>query len=158
VVDRGHHLYGRLSEIKERMGKAKYERPEDVKPSLCGLDDGTPQALTTYQLAEMISGMFRRVVATLLVIGWISLSGFDVIEDLDEVPGQAAMSTSSSEHAATKPGGFDPLANNMIESANRTQQAVSFSFPLTRTRVFADPIQIYRKHSSLHKLYRVFLL
>ena len=31
VVDRGHHLYGRLSEIKARTGKAKYERrPEDA--------------------------------------------------------------------------------------------------------------------------------
>ena len=105
----------------------------------------------------MIRSMFRRLVAALLIIGWISLSGFDVIEDLDEAPGQIQIS-------ATPDAGLGPkramgaLANNIIESAGRTKPAsfapVDFGCVVFRLA----PITEFRKHSQLHKLFRVFLI
>lgn len=41
----------------------------------------------------MISIMFRKLIAALLILGWISLSGFDLVEDLDEVPWHAQRDT-----------------------------------------------------------------
>jgi hypothetical protein len=71
----------------------------------------------------MIAGMFRKVIAALLIVGWVSFSGFDVVEDLDEMPGQIAVSSRSADGSAdSKRGGWGPLANNIIESAYRTQQ------------------------------------
>jgi hypothetical protein len=105
------------------------------------------------------------VLAALISIGWISLSGFDVVEDL-EVPGQSQLSTALNE-SSPRSGQFwqfidfhddwQPLPNNIIELANRTKatkiEAVTFSlifFPYVRPAEF-------RKHSP-HKLFRVFLI
>lgn len=91
----------------------------------------------------MIRGMWKRVLAALILLGWISLSGFDVVEDLDEVPGQSQLS--------------EPLPNNTIESASRTKaptiEAVTFS-PIIF--YYLRPTE-FRKH-SLHKLFHVFLI
>ncbi|HEY3167659.1 MAG TPA: hypothetical protein VGK57_10555, partial [Candidatus Binatia bacterium] len=67
--------------------------------------------------------MCRRLFSALLILGWVSLSVFDVVEDLDEVPGQAAVSSSSPDDGISKRGGWGPLANNIIESATRTDPA-----------------------------------
>lgn len=107
----------------------------------------------------MIRRMCRRLLAALLIIGWVSLSGFDVVEDLDEVPGQVAVSTSSPDDSSTsKRGGWGPLANNIIESANRTQQVNSALVSFTPTIFAFDPVPVFRRHFQLHKLYRVFLI
>jgi hypothetical protein len=91
----------------------------------------------------MIRGMWKRVLAALIILGCISLSGFDVVEDLDEVPGQSQLS--------------EPLPNNIIESASRTKattfEAVTFSPIIFH---YVGPAE-FRKH-SLHKLFRVFLV
>lgn len=103
--------------------------------------------------------MCRRLLAALLIIGWVSLSGFDVVEDLDEVPGQVAVSTSSPDDSSTsKRGGWGPLANNIIESANRIQQLNSALVSFTPTIFAFDPVLVFRRHFQLHKLYRVFLI
>jgi len=115
--------------------------------------------LTSIRIAQIISNMCRKLVAALLIIGWISLSGFDVVEDLDEVPGQVAVSSSSSDDSSTsKRGGWGPLANNIIESANRTQQVNFAVVSFTPTIFDFEPVPIYRRHFQLHKLYRVFLI
>ena len=107
----------------------------------------------------MIRPMCRRVLAALLIFGWISLSGFDVVEDLDEVPGQAAVSKApDNDSSGSKRGGWGPLANNIIESANRTQKSEITPVAFTPTIVHFDLIPDFRRHFQLHKLYRVFLI
>ena len=102
--------------------------------------------------------MSRRLVVLLLIFGWISLSGFDVVEDLDEIPHSVNISSSSPDSTTAKRPGWGPLANNIVESANETEQvdiaedsciAISFEF---------CPLCDLERHISLHKLYRVFLI
>ena len=104
--------------------------------------------------------MCRRLVSALLIFGWISLSGFDVVEDLDEVPGQAAVSTAPDDAggAGSKRGGWGPLANNIVESASRTKQPNVALVTLIATICHLDLVLEFRKHSRLHKLHRVFLI
>jgi hypothetical protein len=102
--------------------------------------------------------MCRKLIAALLVIGWISLSGFDVVEDLDEVPGQRAVSTSSPyDNANAKRGGWGPLANNMVESANRTQ-SIEITIASFIATFEVESFRVIRRHFQLHKLYHVFLI
>jgi hypothetical protein len=114
----------------------------------------------------MIRGMWKRVLAALIILGWISLPGLDVVEDLDEVPGQSRLSTAPNEFKARSKHFWQfidfhdesqPLPNNIIELANRTKattiEAVTFSLIIFHYVRPAD----FRKH-SLHKLLRVFLI
>ena len=102
--------------------------------------------------------MWRKIVAVLLIFGWVSLSGFDVVEDLDGVPGQAALLSASDDRSSVKLSGDAPLANNIVESANRTQQSDLTLVNFIPTRCDCDTLLGFRRHSQLHKLYRVFLI
>jgi hypothetical protein len=103
--------------------------------------------------------MCTSLIAALLIIGWIGLSGFDVIEDLDEVPGQPAVSSPPDADTSTsKRGGWGPLANNIVESANRTQPTHIALVSLISTFATFDLTSDFRRHFPLHKLYRVFLI
>ena len=107
----------------------------------------------------MILNMCRKLIAVLLIFGWISLSGFDLVEDLDEIPGQVAVSSSSPDNSSTsKQGGWGPLANNMVESANLQQQTEISLFNFTSAIFHLDTVLDFRRHFQLHKLYRVFLI
>jgi len=104
--------------------------------------------------------MCRKVLAVLLTFGWVSLSCFDVVEDLDEIPRNASISSASPEHGSTStPRGWGPLANNIIESLSRVPKSADFSL-VTFTEVISHttPILNFRPHHELHKLYRVFLI
>src|SRR6266508_1223479 len=115
--------------------------------------------LTSVWIAWMIPSMCRKLVGVLLILGWISLSCFDVVEDLDEIPGQVAVSSSSPDESSTsKRGGWGPLANNIVESANPTQQTDVALVRFTPTIFDPDPVLDFRGHFQLHKLYRVFLI
>jgi hypothetical protein len=107
----------------------------------------------------MITPMRRRIAAVLVILGWVSLSCFDVVEDLDEIRGQVAVSSSSPGSSSTaKRGGWGPLANNIVESANRIPQTNVTIFRVTPTILDFVPVLDFRGHSQLHKLSRVFLI
>ena len=107
----------------------------------------------------MIRHMCRRLLAVLLILGWVSLSGFDVVEDLDEAPGQTAVSTAPDDQSSSsKRGGWGPLANNIIESANCTQETTVAFVTFFPTIFHCDSAPVFRRHFQLHKLYRVFLI
>lgn len=111
------------------------------------------------RLMRIIPNMWRRLVSALLIFGWVSLSGFDVVEDLDEVPGQAAVSSSSPDDKSLgKRGGWGHLANNMVESANPSQRTDATKVSFTPTIFKFEPVHDLRRHFQLHKLYRVFLI
>ena len=113
--------------------------------------------LTRLRIAQIILNMCRKLIVALLILGWISLSGFDVVEDLDEVPGQVSVSSASPINSA-KVGGRGPLANNMVESANRIPLADSVPVTFCEAVFELDPAPDFRRHFQLHKLYRVFLI
>ena len=117
------------------------------------------QSLTSSIIGRMIRRMCRGVLATLLIFGWISLSGFDLVEDLDEIPGQVAVSSASPKESSTlKVNGQAPLANNMVESANRIQDTEVSSTSFTPAIFHFVAVLDFRRHSQLHKLYHVFLI
>jgi len=103
--------------------------------------------------------MFRKFAALLVILGWVSLSCCDVVEDLDEIPGQVAVSSSSPDNSSTSlQFGWVRLANNIVESAPKTDQAgvnltgfvpVAFGF---------NRLVNLRRTFQLHKLYRVYLI
>ena len=103
--------------------------------------------------------MFRRLLAALVILGWVSLSGFDVVEDLDELPGQPSVSqTSGDGGSGLKRGGWGPLANNIVESAIRIKQ-IDFTLISLPARIFHfDLVLEHQRRLQLHKLYRVFLI
>jgi hypothetical protein len=107
----------------------------------------------------MIRRMCRKLLAVLLILGWVSLSGFDVIEDLDEAPGQTALSPAPDDATSgSKRGGWGPLANNIVESANRIQDTNVVLISIAETGFYYEPVFQFQKHFQLHKLYHVFLI
>jgi hypothetical protein len=114
------------------------------------LDNGFP--------SNDIIDMSRRFWAVLLIFGWVSLSGFDVLDDLDQVPGQAAVSRSSHEASSSSKRAMGALANHIDESANSAQKVHTLSVSLAPTIFAVDSLPDVHRHSQLHKLYHVFLI
>jgi hypothetical protein len=102
--------------------------------------------------------MCRRVGAILLILGWVSLSGFDLVEDLDGVPGLATLSSASDSSSGTHLDQWSPLANNIVESANRIHQTGLTLVNFMPTLFDCDTLLEFRRHSQRHKLYHVFLV
>ena len=116
--------------------------------------------MTRVVIAWKIRRVCRNLTVALVILGWVSLSCFDVVEDLDEIPGEVAISSASPDDSSTsKVGGWGPLANNIVESVDRipeTADVVLITF--TETIFDFDPVLNLRRHFQLHKLYRVFLI
>ena len=102
--------------------------------------------------------MCRKLIAALLILGWISLSCFDVVEDLDEIPTQAAVSSSSPDSSSSKISGWGPLLNNIVEFANFAERPDFSLVSFTPTTLEFDRIVDFRGHIHRHKLYHVFLI
>ena len=120
---------------------------------------GQRPPLTSLVIRWMIRRMCRRLLAVLLILGWVSLSGFDVVEDLDEAPGQTALSPAPDDATSgSKRGGWGPLANNIVESANRIQDTNVVLISIAETGFDYEPVFQFQKHFQLHKLYHVFLI
>jgi len=101
--------------------------------------------------------MCRKVIATLLIVGWVILSGFDVLEDL-ECPGQAAVNISHDADPTATVAGWGLLANNIVESAYRLYQVYIVLVDSTTVTFGPDAVLDLHTYFQLHKLYRVFLI
>jgi hypothetical protein len=105
----------------------------------------------------MIRRMRTRLISALLIIGWVSLSGFDLIEDLKFESERSACSQGAKSHSSQwsrHPG----LANNIVESAVTANPDYS---PLLRLNNCSSSIQLLsplHRVLELHKLHRVFLI
>jgi hypothetical protein len=101
--------------------------------------------------------MLRKSLAVLLVLSWIILSGFDVVEDLD-LPDQVELSKSA---AAEFPGApwSCRLVNNIVESANASsgRDAVVVAEPVVGRAPFAA-LPVSHTKLKLHKLHAIFLI
>jgi hypothetical protein len=98
-----------------------------------------------------------RIIALLLVFSWITLSGFDVVEDLD-LSDQIEFQ-SSTDGPLIDNGSTGVLAVNIDESSDYTPTRLP-SLP----EQFASATTVYTPHlfikkiSKLHKFHRVFLI
>jgi hypothetical protein len=101
----------------------------------------------------MIAAMFGRLIAVSLILGWVTLSGVDLREDLVDLSSHARDFSTPSKRVA-----LAPVAHNIIQSANRVPR-----FDVTLSNFIPNilavaPILDSRRHFQLHKLFRVFLI
>ena len=114
--------------------------------------------LTSCAFLGTIAAMPRNGAAALVIVGWLTLSCYDIAEDLNQLAGQTTISTSTAKHGSAKPGAAGgPLANNIVESANRTPRDITITSIMEFTRS-GGAGSAFRRHSPLHKLHRVFLI
>jgi len=103
--------------------------------------------------------MRSKIVASLLIFGWVLLSGVDLVEDLDEISGHGAISSAASpDSVKSKRVGWGALANNIVESGARLPQVFGELSSLTTVFFDLETYFEFRRHFRLHKLYRVFLI
>jgi hypothetical protein len=115
--------------------------------------------LTIFRITTIFPIMRGRVIAALVVLGWISLSCFDVLEDLDELSGQVSVATlPDAAHPGINRRGWGSRANNMVESASFSQRPAALSVDFMPVTFRFPPVFDLRRHFQLHKLYRVFLI
>jgi hypothetical protein len=100
--------------------------------------------------------MYRKSLAVLLVCFWVILSGFDLLEDLDESLNPGSQSSRASRVPHGTPG--INIANNIVESADRIQPFYADLLELPSAHSSADLSLSFKKTSRLHKLNRVFLI
>jgi hypothetical protein len=113
--------------------------------------------LTTAANEEMIRRMRRNVIPGVLILGWITLSGLDLLEDFKDLHGQLLVSSASSPEHAKSQDAWGTSVNNIVESATRIPEGtMAFSRP-TATLGDGSPIVDFRGYFLRHKFYRVFL-
>jgi hypothetical protein len=105
----------------------------------------------------MIRSMRSKFLALGLVFAWLLLSGLDLLEDLDKVPSDGAISSAASTDGPKwKRNGWGALANNIVESATRLPHAAFESASRAAAILDLDAGFDFRRCFRLHKLYRVF--
>jgi len=103
-----------------------------------------------------IACMARKFLALLLITSWISLSGFDVLEDLD-LPDQFELYSSTASPLLDHGRTARPT-HNIIESAGHSRlRYVSFMERPAAQLVICSPMPT-QKIYKLHKLHHAFLI
>lgn len=126
--------------------------------SSCVQEDDEPKYSATvdnlcFQLD--IHLMLRRALAFLLVLFWVVLSEFDVLEDLN-LPG--GIEIDSSTDVPLSGGQTGRLVNNSVESADNSRIRRFAVLDQRIIDVFVDTHTRFPKSFKLHKLHRVFLI
>ena len=100
--------------------------------------------------------MLRKRLALLLVLSWVILSGYDVVEDLDLPDGIELHNPTDA--LSRGPGSAGLLARNIIESADRPHlHCVSLSEHYLEFTASFTP-NLSQKVFKLHKVNQVFLI
>jgi hypothetical protein len=99
--------------------------------------------------------MFRKLLAGLLVVSWVILSGFDLLEDL-KLPTPLQIDASPASLPATKPRLH--AVNDIVESADGKSESDASMFALQSADVAVCKFADFKKVSRLHKLHRVYLI
>lgn len=101
--------------------------------------------------------MSRRLIAVLLAFAWVSLTGFDLLEDLKLAPGDSAYAQSGKSHSAQW-SRHHGLTNNIVESALSAHGNYAPLSRLNDSRPAIHPLSSLHRVLALHKLHRVFLI
>ena len=103
--------------------------------------------------------MYRRILALLLIGGWMTLAQIDMLEDIDD-PDSCMIANSRDVSDGSSPG-LNPLRNiahNIVESAARCDHAHAAIVFITPVHVVRESIADLRRASPLHKLFGIFLI
>ncbi len=101
--------------------------------------------------------MFGKLLAVWLVFGWVSLSAFDLLEDLNIASGDSTYTQTGKSHSPHWRRHLS-LVNNIVESAVCAHGGYS---PLLRLNVFKTtihPLASSHRVLELYKLHRVLLI
>lgn len=99
--------------------------------------------------------MLRKALAVLLILSWVILSGFDLLEDLD-LPIQAGIDGPLQDSGPKGPG--VDLVNNLLESGDRARFSHGGLFALPVVDLPVEATTVSKKVFKIHKLNHVFLI
>jgi hypothetical protein len=102
--------------------------------------------------------MLRKPLAALLILSWVVLSGFDLLEDLEFGTGLSAYSGGTDKSVPPYLKHLASLANNIIESAHGEQPSYLSLLGLTVSHSPSHSISSFHRVSELYKLHRAFLI
>lgn len=100
--------------------------------------------------------MLRKTLAVLLIVFWVILSGFDLLEDFD-FPIQVGV-RSPLEDSVPNVGRGVNLVNNLLESGDRPRLSYAGLFERPVVDLPVDAPTVSKKVSKIHKLHCVFLI
>ena len=101
--------------------------------------------------------MFRKLVAVFLVFAWVSLSAFDLLEDLKVTSADGAYTQTGKSHSPSW-GRHPSLANNIVESAVNVPAAPTPLLQPNGSSSAIHPPTSSHNFLELHKLHRVLLI
>ena len=102
--------------------------------------------------------MVKKPLAVLLIVSWVVLSGFDLLEDLEFGTGSRTQVGSTDKSPPPYFGHSVSLVNNIVESAQGEQLSHLSLFELIPSHSSGDSLSSFHKVSELYKLHRVFLI
>lgn len=102
--------------------------------------------------------MRRSLIAGLLIVGWITLSGLDLLEDFTSFSGPVLEMDRAADAGTPTRDGAGALANNIVESANRAPAAVAAFHASAVLAGAGGTVVDFRGYFLRHKLYRVYLI
>jgi hypothetical protein len=100
--------------------------------------------------------MARKFLALLLILSWLSLSGFDVLEDLD-IPDQVDLYSSTASPLLDH-GRSARLTHNIVESAGHSKIRYFSCMEQRAVRLAICSPTPFQKTYKLHKLHHAFLI
>jgi hypothetical protein len=100
--------------------------------------------------------MLRKLLGSLLIVSWVILSGFDLVEDL-ELPKRIEIRALPDASLPIGAPGLHAL-NNIVESADHKPESYACLLDLHTVDSSAGGIVVFKKVSRLHKLHRVYLI
>jgi hypothetical protein len=102
--------------------------------------------------------MLRRLLAIILVLSWVTLSAFDLLEDLNGHDDSLVHSAGSTDDPL--PNGAHPgqLVNNILEWGDRIGFLSNALVQLPAFDLAADAPRASKRSSNIHKLHCVFLI
>jgi hypothetical protein len=101
--------------------------------------------------------MFARLLAVLLIFGWVALSAIDLLEDLKLPSGDSAYAQAGKAHSPCW-NRHASLANNMVESAVGASTVYAPLFRENDSEPTLHLLWSTPRVLELHKLHRVFLI
>ena len=102
--------------------------------------------------------MLRKLLAALLVVSWVVLSGFDLLEDLQFETGPSAYSEGTGKSLPPYLKHRVSLVNNIIESAHSEQPSYLSLLGLTVSHSPSHSVLSFHRVSELYKLHRALLI
>jgi len=102
--------------------------------------------------------MLRRLLAVLLVLSWVTLAAFDLLEDLDSPGDSVVHSTGSTDDRLPNGGHPSQLTNNILEWGDRIGLSSQGLLQLASFDLVLDASKAFKRASNIHKLHCVFLI